>query len=71
MSFSDNRLIRSRLYEPVHARKATLTFEAGRRVRVERNRFEGDVLGRNIVLKDTAATELTVGPGQAWIGPDH
>jgi len=34
---------------------------------VDRNRFEGDVLGRNIVLVDTAAAELTVGPGQAWV----
>jgi hypothetical protein len=71
LSFSGNRLIRSRLREPVHARKATLTFEACRRVRVDRNLFEGDVLGRNIVLKDTAPNELTVGPGQAWIGPDR
>ena len=70
LSFSDNRLIRSRVREPVHARKATLTFESCRRIRVEGNRFEGDVLGRNIVLKDTADTELFVGPGQEWIGPD-
>jgi hypothetical protein len=67
LSFSGNRVVRGRLYEPVHPRKATLTFEACRGVRVDRNRFEGDVLGRNIVLKDTAATELTVGPGQAWV----
>jgi hypothetical protein len=67
LSFADNRLIRSRVREPVHPRKATLTFEACRRVRVEGNRFEGDVLGRNIVLAGTADTELFVGPGQAWV----
>jgi hypothetical protein len=69
LSFSGNRLIRSRLREPVHARKATLTFEACRRVRVDRNVLEGEVLGRNIVLKDTAAAEVEVGPGQDWVGP--
>jgi hypothetical protein len=67
LSFSGNRLARSQHHQPVHARKATLTFEACRRVRVDGNRFEGDVLGRNIVLKDTAASELVVGPGQAWV----
>ena len=67
LKFSGNRLIRSRHHEPVHPRKATLTFEYCRHVRVDDNRFEGDVLGRNIVLRDTAATELTVGPGQAWV----
>jgi hypothetical protein len=67
LSFSGNRLIRSRHHEPVHPRKATLTLDACRRVRVDGNRFEGDVLGRNIVLKDTPADELTVGPGQAWV----
>ena len=67
LAFSGNRLLRSRHHEPVHARKATLTFEACRRVRVEGNRFEGEVLGRNIVLKDMPEAELTVGPGQSWV----
>lgn len=69
LTFSGNRLIRSRLREPVHARKATLTFEACRRVRVDRNLFVGDVLGRNIVLRDTAPGEVEVGPGQDWVRP--
>ncbi len=59
LTFSGNRLIRSRLFEPVHRRKATLTFEACRRVRVERNQLGEDVLGRNIVLKDTPEGELS------------
>ena len=67
LSFTDNRLIRSFLHEPTHARKATLTFEACRRVRVDGNRFEGEVLGRNIVLEHTPAAELMVGPGQTWV----
>jgi hypothetical protein len=41
--------------------------DACRRVRVEGNRVNEDVLGRNIVLKDTAASEVSVGPNQAWV----
>jgi hypothetical protein len=67
LSFSGNRIVRSRHHEPAHARKETLTFEACRRVRVEGNRLEGDVLGRNIVLRHMPATELLVGPGQDWV----
>ena len=71
LSFSGNRLVRSRHHEPVHARKATLTFELCRRVRVDGNRFEGDVLGRNVVLDRTPAAEVTVGPGQGWVEADR
>jgi len=67
LTFSGNRLIRSRHFEPVHARKTTLTFEACRRVRVERNQLGDDVLGRNIGLKDTPPGEVLVGPGQGWV----
>jgi hypothetical protein len=67
LTFSGNRVTRSRLFEPVHRRKATLTFEACRRVRVERNQLGEDVLGRNIVLKDTPDGELFIGPGQNWV----
>jgi len=38
-----------------------------RRVRVEGNRVADDVLGRNVVLTDTPAGEVTVGPGQGWV----
>jgi polygalacturonase len=67
LTFSGNRVTRSRLFEPVHRRKATLTFEACRRVRVERNQLGEDVLGRNIVLKDTPEGEVIVGSGQGWV----
>jgi hypothetical protein len=65
--FSNNRLTRGRAFEPYHARKATLTFEACRRVRVEGNRVADDVLGRNIVLAGTPPADLAVGPGQNWV----
>ena len=64
LTFSRNRLIRSRDYAPFHHRKATVSLEACRHVQIEGNRFEGDVLGRNISLKSSA--DVTVGPGQGW-----
>jgi hypothetical protein len=59
--------IRGRFFEPVHRRTATLTFEACRRGRVERNQLGEDVLGRNIVLTETPDGELFIGPGQTWV----
>jgi hypothetical protein len=67
LSFSGNRIVRSTHHAPWHSRKATLTFELCRRVRVGGNRFEGEVLGRNIVLDRTPAAEIVVGPGQGWV----
>jgi hypothetical protein len=67
LSFTGNRIVRSRHHEPSHPRKATLTFELCRRVRVDGNRFEGDVLGRNVVLDRTPAAEVAIGPGQGWV----
>jgi hypothetical protein len=67
LSFTGNRIVRSRHHEPWHPRKATLTFELCRRVRVDGNRFEGDVLGRNVVLDRTPPEELAIGPGQQWV----
>lgn len=65
--FSNNRMIRSRDFAPFHPRQATLTFEACREVRIDGNQFEGEVLGRNIALKNTGAGELKIGPGQSWV----
>ena len=66
LTFSGNRIVRSRYFEPYHRRTATLTFEMCRAVRVERNQLGEDVLGRNIALAGMPPTEVTVGPGQAW-----
>jgi len=65
--FSGNRISRGHAFEPWHGRKATLTFEFCRRVRVEGNRVAEDVLGRNIVLANTPDGEVTVTPGQGWV----
>jgi len=65
--FSGNRMIRSKLFTPFHERKATITLEACRAVRIEGNRFEGDVLGKNIRLKRTAESDVRIGPDQGWV----
>jgi hypothetical protein len=67
LTFSNNRMIRSQQFTPFHARKATVTLEACRSVRIEGNHFEGDVLGRNIALKQTAESEVKVGSDQGWV----
>ena len=64
--FANNRLIRSHDFAPFHGRKATVTLEYCRQVRIEGNRFEGEVLGRNIVRRETAETEVKIGPDQGW-----
>jgi len=67
LTFSNNRLIRSQAFSAFHSRKATVTLEACRGIRIEGNVFEGEVLGRNIVLEQTPESELVVGPGQGWV----
>lgn len=65
--FARNRLIRSQQFTPFHARKATLTLEYCRGVRIDGNQFEGEILGKNIRLQETPETEVLIGPGQAWV----
>jgi hypothetical protein len=67
LTFSKNQMIRSSAIAPFHSRKATVTLDACRRVRVEGNRFEGDVLGKNIVFERTPVAEVQIGPGQGWV----
>ncbi|KAA6328180.1 alpha-1 3-galactosidase B [termite gut metagenome] len=59
--FSDNKLIRSRQFEPFHYRKYGLTFERCRKITVTGNRAEGDVLGDTIQLINTAQKEFKLG----------
>jgi len=66
LTFSKNRMIRSMEFAAFHPRKATVTLEACRNVRIEGNRFEGDVLGKNITLKQTAESDVSIGAGQGW-----
>lgn len=58
LSFTGNRLIRSNRFEPFHNRKFTFTFDYCLNVNVSGNTFEGDILGRNIKLKNTPLKQI-------------
>lgn len=60
ITFSGNRIMRSRRYQPRHPRKSTLTFDACRRIDVRDNRIGEDVPGRNITLLRTPIGELAL-----------
>jgi len=62
--FSRNRIRRSRKFEPFHPRKQAFSFEFCRNVRVEKNIFEGDVLGKNISASEMNPGELYADPAQ-------
>lgn len=53
LTFSGNRLIRSIRYLPFHVRKSTLTFEDCMNIKIIENKFEGEILGKNIKLINT------------------
>jgi hypothetical protein len=66
LTFSKNRITRSHDFAPFHTRHATLTLEACHNVRIDANHFEGEVLGKNIVLNQTGETDVRIGAGQDW-----
>jgi hypothetical protein len=57
IEFSNNKLSRSRQFEPFHKRKNGLTFEGCRKITVTGNTAEGDVLGNSIQLIKTPPKE--------------
>ena len=67
LTFSNNRMTRSHDFAPFHARTATVSLEACHHVRLDGNQFEGDVLGRNISLRQTPERDVEVGPDQGWV----
>jgi hypothetical protein len=64
ITFSNNKLIKSNRFEPYHNRKYTFSFEGCKNIGIENNIFEGDILGKNILLKHTPAAELKCGTEQ-------
>lgn len=56
--FSRNRIVRSHEFEPFHARKHCLTFEACKNAEVSGNFFEGDVLSKDIKIENMDAKEI-------------
>jgi len=58
INFNNNKLIKSNRFEPYHNRKYTFTFEGCKNIGIENNIFEGEILGKNVLLKHTPAVEL-------------
>lgn len=58
LSFKDNRLLRSTAYKPFHNRKLMFTFENCLKINISGNKFEGEILGKNIALINTPRREL-------------
>jgi hypothetical protein len=58
ITFNNNKLIKSNRFEPYHNRKYTFTFEGCKNIGIENNIFEGEILGKNVLLKHTPAAEL-------------
>ena len=59
IDFIDNKIIRSKRFKAFHNRKYTLSFEACKDVEVSGNKFEGDVLGKNILLENMPENEIS------------
>ncbi|HQD08434.1 MAG TPA: right-handed parallel beta-helix repeat-containing protein [Flavihumibacter sp.] len=58
LTFSHNTIARSTRYQPFHHRRAMLSFDWCRQVEIKDNKLEGEVLGKNILLKETPRKEI-------------
>lgn len=59
IKFNQNKIVRSKAYEPFHYRKHCLTFEACLNVEVKGNVFEGDVLAKDIWVEKMDPKQVT------------
>ena len=59
INFVNNKIIRSTRFKAFHKRKYTLSFNACKDVEVSGNKFEGDVLGKNILLENMPENEIS------------
>lgn len=64
ISFENNKVTRSNLFEPYHSRKYTFSYESCKNISISGNTFSDDVLGKNILLKWTNQQELNCNPEQ-------
>ncbi len=58
--FRDNKLGRTKTYQPFAVNKSTFVFDGCRDVRIERNTYTGDVLGKNVKTEHMKPEDLTV-----------
>jgi len=64
LTFKNNRIVRSYRYKPFHHRKTMLTFDFCRNVKIEGNHFVGDVLGKNVMIKEMEKKDINIGLDQ-------
>jgi hypothetical protein len=60
LAFTGNRLIRSNRFQPFHSSKSTFTFENCMNIQIRENKFEGEILGKNIRLINTPLRTLKI-----------
>lgn len=64
LAFKGNTLTRSTRFTPYHHRKFTFSFEECRNVLIEANKYIGDILGRNVSLKNMDKKEIKISAGE-------
>jgi Right handed beta helix region len=58
--FNNNKIRRSNRFSSFHQRRNMITLEACKNIHITGNQLEGEVLGKNVQLISTAASELTL-----------
>ncbi|MGC4038200.1 MAG: right-handed parallel beta-helix repeat-containing protein [Chitinophagaceae bacterium] len=62
LTFSNNTITRSNRFVPFHSRRSMFTFLACKNVTIAGNQLQGDVLGKNISVEQTAVNDLKISP---------
>ncbi len=66
LTFSGNTIERSYEFRPWHRRKAGITVDASKNVKILDNKFVGEVLGRTISIENMDKREVKVSPGSPY-----
>ena len=64
LTFNNNTLTRSNRFKPFHRRKYGFSLEYCENVEITGNSFIGDVLGKNLLLRNTKKKDVKVEKGQ-------
>ena len=66
LSFCGNTIERSYEFRPWHPRKAGITIDASKNVKILDNKFVGEVLGKTISVENMDKREVKVSPGSPY-----
>ena len=66
LSFCGNTIERSYEFRPWHPRKAGITVDASKNVKILDNKFVGEVLGKTISVENMDKREVKVSPGSPY-----